>query len=248
MSIEQVPHRLPSLRNGSLDIVKWLAMLTMVLDHLRYIWPEVNGLFVPGRIAYPFFCLAIAANVARSRVGELFTSENARYLGWLLLFAALSEVPYRLYFYGSSSLNVLPTLALGLAIAWGVHHQTRSAGALALAAALLAYVLDGPLMYGLIGALVPAALLMAIKQPGVLCLLPAALCVLMNSRSHLWSGVASYQVYPILLLGTAFAAPLFGLWLLRQTTRFKVWPVRRWGYFFYPGHLAILQLARIAIW
>ncbi|WP_171016523.1 TraX family protein [Pseudomonas sp. D(2018)] len=245
MADEQVPSP-SSIRNGSLDLIKWLAMLTMVMDHLRYIWPEANGLYVPGRIAFPFFCLAIAANVERSRVGDVFTAGNARYLVWLLLFAALSEVPYRSYFYGTTSLNVLPTLLLGLVIAWGVHHQTREAYTMALVAAALAFVLDGPLMYGFIGALVPAALLVAIRQPGLLWLLPAALCVLMNVRDHLLSGVASYQLYPILVLATAFVAPLFGLWLLRQSTKFNVWPVRRWGYLFYPVHLVILQVVRIA--
>lgn len=234
-------------RNGTLDLVKWLAMLTMALDHLRYVWPELSGLFVPGRIAYPFFCLAIAANVARSKVGDLFTSQNARYLGWLLVFAALSEVPYRIYSDHSASLNVLPTLALGLVIAWGVHHRTLPGAVMASAAAVLAYMLSAPLMYGFIGALIPAALLLAIKQPGWLWLLPAVLCVLSNSRSHLLTGVAELQLYPLLLLTTAFAAPILGLWLLRQQANFSVWPVKRWGYLFYPGHLMALHLLRAVV-
>ncbi|MCQ9185955.1 conjugal transfer protein TraX, partial [Streptomyces sp. IBSBF 2953] len=34
-------------RNASLDLIKWLAMLTMVIDHLRLVWPEMSNLFIP---------------------------------------------------------------------------------------------------------------------------------------------------------------------------------------------------------
>ena len=59
------------MRSAGLDLVKWTAMLTMVADHLRFIWPEAEGLFVLGRLAFPLFCLAIAVNVGRARA-ELF--------------------------------------------------------------------------------------------------------------------------------------------------------------------------------
>lgn len=48
--------------------------------------------------------------------GELFTAANGRYLALMLVFAAISEVPYR-YISTSGSFNVLVTLALGLVIA-----------------------------------------------------------------------------------------------------------------------------------
>ena len=52
-------------RDAGLDLVKWLAMLSMLIDHLRYLWPDVYALFVIGRLAFPLFCLGIAANVVR---------------------------------------------------------------------------------------------------------------------------------------------------------------------------------------
>ncbi|MGA4815841.1 hypothetical protein ACPA9J_14725 [Pseudomonas aeruginosa] len=48
-------------------------------------------------------------------------------------------------------------------------------------------------------------------------------------------------------LATTFAAPLVGLWLLRQKITQHIWPVGRWGYYFYPGHLAVLALLRVAL-
>jgi len=223
-------------------------MLTMVIDHLRLVWPELSSLFIPGRLSFPLFCGAIAANVARSNQGELLTAANGRYLALMLVFAAISEVPYR-YISTSGSFNVLVTLALGLVIAWGWQHRTLLSSAMALLAAAIAYVLDDPLMYGFYGALVPAAVLIAISytHPRAHGLLPAALCLLSNTRSSIVTKALDLEVYSLVALSTAFAAPLIGLWLLRQTFTFKVWPVRQWGYWFYPGHLAALQALRLLV-
>ncbi|WP_241083736.1 TraX family protein, partial [Pseudomonas viridiflava] len=80
-------HIAPSLksRSSSLDLIKWLALLTMVVDHLRLVWPQMSYLFIPGRLSFPLFCVAIAAIVARSKPGELFTTANGRYLALILL-------------------------------------------------------------------------------------------------------------------------------------------------------------------
>ncbi len=243
-------HIAPSLksRSSSLDLIKWLALLTMVVDHLRLVWPQMSYLFIPGRLSFPLFCVAIAANVARSKPGELFTMANGRYLALMLLFAAISEVPYRYLSSSSETFNVLVTLAFGLVIAWGWQHRTLISGIMALMAAACAYVFKDPLMYGFYGALVPAAVLVAIKKPGVVWLLPAALCLLINTRSGtIVTKAADLDVYSLLVLSTAFAAPLIGLLLLRQTLPFNVWLVRQWGYWFYPAHLATLQALRLII-
>ncbi|KAF2406001.1 TraX protein [Pseudomonas antarctica] len=142
----------------------------------------------------------------------------------MLLFAAISEVPYR-YISPPGSFNVLVTLALGLLIAWGLQYRTLLSGATALMAAAVAYVLDDPLMYGFYGALLPAAVLLAIKSLGVFWLLPAALCLSSNTRSSIVTRAMDLEIYSLLALSSAFAAPLIGLWLLRQTFTFKVWPV-----------------------
>lgn len=234
-------------RSSSLDLIKWLAMLTMVIDHLRLVWPDITNLFIPGRLSFPLFCVAIAANVARSKPGELLTPANGSYLGLMLLFAAISEVPYR-YISTSGSFNIMVTLALGLVIAWGVQHRTLLSGAMALIALAVGYAMHDPLMYGVYGALVPAAVLLAIKRPGALWLLPAALSLLSNTRSSsIVTKAMGLEFYSLLVLSTAFAAPLIGLWLLRQTFSFNVWPVRQWGYWFYPVHLAALQALRLLV-
>ena len=230
-------------RDANLDLIKWLAMLTMLLDHLRNLWPEIEWLFIAGRLAFPLFCLGIAANVARSQSGALYTDDNVRYLGWMVAFALISELPYRLLSSDSSTLNVMPSLLLGLLIAWGAHHRGRAGFVLALASVSVAVLIQERLMYGVFGALLPTALLLAIQRPGFAWLLPAALCVLANSRNR-WLAEWELQPHTLLIVLTAFAAPLLGLWLLRRPGNFRIWPVKRWGYWFYPGHLALLHLIR----
>ncbi|HFF2131848.1 MAG: hypothetical protein KA754_04270 [Corallincola sp.] len=230
-------------RDTNLDLIKWLAMLTMLLDHLRYVWPDTEWLFIVGRLAFPLFCLGIAANVARSRTGELYTDDNVRYLGWMAAFAVISELPYRLLSSDSSTLNVMPSLLLGLLIAWGAHHRGRDGLILTLAGVTVAVLMQERLMYGVFGALLPAALLLAIMRPGFAWLLPAALCALANSRNR-WLAEWELQTFTLLIVTTAFVAPLLGLWLLRRPGHFRIQPVKRWGYWFYPGHLAALHLIR----
>ena len=234
---------MPRDRDKQLDLIKWLAMLTMLLDHLRLLWPDAHGLFIPGRLAFPLFCLAIAANVARSRPGQLLSEGNTRYLGWMLGFALISELVYRPVS-PLGTLNVMFTLLLGLLIAWGVQHRNAFSAGLALGASVVAAWLDTQLMYGLLGCLLPAALLLAIQRPGPVWLLPALLSVAMNTRSSLWARAMDVDAYSPAVMGTAFIAPLVGLWLLRATFKGNVWPVRHWAYWFYPVHLGVLQALR----
>ena len=221
-------------------------MVTMLMDHLRYLWSDADWLFIVGRMAFPLFCLGIAANVARTRPGDLFNDGNVRYLGWLMAFAVVSEFPYRLLSPLSSTLNVMPTLMLGLLVAWGVHHRDHTSGLMAVAALLIAAFLHSRLMYGPVGVLLPAALLVGIKRSCWWWLIPATVAVVANSRSR-WLADSGVTVESLAIVITAFATPLLGLWLLRQVWVPDIWAVRRWGYFFYPGHLAALHVLRVVI-
>jgi hypothetical protein len=129
-------HTLPvgPVRDGALDLLKWLALLCMVLDHLRYVGLSLDGLYVPGRLAFPWFCLAIAANLHRVQGAPV----SGRYLGWLLLFSVISEVPYRMFIDDADTLNVLPTLALGLLVARGWQQKALFDRGLALIAVTIA--------------------------------------------------------------------------------------------------------------
>ncbi|MCE5988592.1 TraX family protein [Pseudomonas sp. NY15349] len=227
------------MRSAGLDLVKWTAMLTMVADHLRFLWPDADGLFVLGRLAFPLFCLAIAVNVGRGRAEALYTRGNLRYVVLMLVFAGLSEPVYRWLDSGSPTFSVMPTLVLGLLVAWGVHHSLRSARVIGLASLLAGWLFSEQLMYGLAGVMLPGAWLMARSKGGAAWLLPCLLAMggnLTNSwlREHLLAPITV-----LTLMAAASAIPLG--WSLLRHEGWRVPAVGRWGYLFYPVHLLVIK-------
>ncbi len=225
-------------RDGALDLLKWLALLGMVLDHLRYVGWQLDMLYVPGRLAFPWFCLAMAANLARA--GSAAPKGQWRYLGWLLLFSALSEIPYRLFMANADTLNVLPTLALGLLVARGWQSPGLHSRLLGLGALVLAALLGEHLMFGLFGVLLPLATLLVIRRPGYWSLLPGAVCVAANEWQVLWPALRHGNDLAGAALLACLLAPWLGLALLRHARNACPPPMRRWAYGLYPAHFLLL--------
>ncbi|QHF47372.1 conjugal transfer protein TraX [Pseudomonas sp. S35] len=227
------------VRDGALDLLKWLALLSMVLDHLRYVGLSLDGLYIPGRLAFPWFCLAIAANLHRVRTAPV--TGHWRYLGWLLLFSVISEVPYRLFIEDADTLNVLPTLALGLLVARGWQQKALVGRGLALIALVTGAVFSAQLMFGFFGVLLPLAMLLVFKRPWYFSVLPGLVCVAANQWQILLNSGT-----PVALLGLAacLIAPLAGLVLLRHVHNISPPAMRRWAYALYPLHFLLLLLVR----
>lgn len=98
------------------SVLKWIAVLTMVIDHVGAIlFPDQIWMRVIGRGAFPVYAYCLAE-------GFRYTSDYRRYLGRLALFAILSEIPFDLAFYGVpfsfAHQNVFFTLTLGLILLW----------------------------------------------------------------------------------------------------------------------------------
>ena len=230
------------VRDGALDLLKWLALLSMVLDHLRYVGLSLDGLYVPGRLAFPWFCLAIAANVHRAANAPV--TGQWRYLGWLLLFSVISEVPYRLFIEDADTLNVLPTLALGLLVARGWQQKVLFDRGLALIALVIAALFSAQLMFGFFGVLLPLAMLLVFNRPWYFSVLPGLVCVAANQWQILLNSGT-----PVALMGLAacLIAPLAGLVLLRHGKNVSPPAMRRWAYALYPLHFLLLLGVRKAI-
>lgn len=102
------------------SVLKWIAVLTMVIDHVGAIlFPDQIWMRVIGRVAFPVYAYCLAE-------GFRYTSDYRRYLGRLALFAILSEIPFDLAFYGVpfsfAHQNVFFTLTLGLILLWVLEH------------------------------------------------------------------------------------------------------------------------------
>lgn len=231
-----------SQRDGALDLLKWLALLSMLLDHLRYVGYSVDILYVPGRLAFPWFCLAMAANLARPRA--VTADGQWRYLLWLLLFSAISEIPYRMFIPDPDTLNVMPTLALGLLVARGWQQSLLHSRLLAGAALIVAALFSEHLMFGLFGVLLPLATLLVIRRPWYFSLLPGVVCLAANQWEVLYHSARFGNAAAILGLVTCLIAPLVGMFLLRHARGVSPPPMRRWAYALYPVHFLLLLLVR----
>jgi hypothetical protein len=229
-------------RDGALDLLKWLALLSMVLDHLRYVGYSVDLLYVPGRLAFPWFCLAMAVNLARKSAQE--SDGQWRYLSWLLLFSALSEIPYRMFIPNPDTLNVLPTLVLGLLVARGWQQPTLQSRLLAVGALLLAAFFSQRVMFGFFGVLLPLVLLWVIHRPWYFALLAGLVCLAANQWQVLYYSVRLGNHVAMAAVATCLIAPWLGLFLLRHAQGVKPPPMRRWAYALYPVHFLLLLLVR----
>ena len=92
--------------------LKMIAMVAMLMDHSRILFPNASWLNYIGRLALPIFCYLIVE-------GFYHTHSIRKYATRLLCFAIVSQIPYMLCVYKSLSwngLNVLFTLLIGLLV------------------------------------------------------------------------------------------------------------------------------------
>lgn len=100
-------------------LVKWLAILTMVIDHVgAVLLPELLVLRVIGRFAFPAFAGLVAVNIGWRQVPPV------RYLRPMAVWAVASQVPFMLA--GFDGLNIFVTLGLGVLL-WAVSRGQVSA-------------------------------------------------------------------------------------------------------------------------
>ena len=130
-STSYLPGPFPLLSGSALKII---AVVSMVIDHCAYYLMDGNTMAYDvmrcfGRIAFPVFAFLVAEGFAHTR-------NRMRYFLSLLLFAAVSEVPWYLLNGADGTHNVMFTLALGVA-ALAVFERLQKHGALAIAAILL---------------------------------------------------------------------------------------------------------------
>ncbi|KPC35719.1 Uncharacterized protein ABJ99_4131 [Pseudomonas syringae pv. cilantro] len=240
------PPFLPA-RNKALDLLKWLAMLSMVLDHLRYVGWSVDFLYVPGRFAFPWFCLAIAVNLSRRSAAIVAPRVQWRYLGWLLAFAGLAEIPYRLFMADATVLNVMPTLLLGLVIAQGWQQRNPTTRVMAIVALLLTAMFQKYLMFGFAGVLLPLVFVLVLQKRLWYSFFPAIFCLAGNAWPQMFAGASWGDPISLGSIVACLLAPALGMTLLRSKPVFSVIPMRRWAYAIYPLHFLLLLGVRAVV-
>jgi hypothetical protein len=100
----------------SIFIIKIIAILAMVLDHIKFAIPQTNNFITEyfGRMSYPLFAFVLVE-------GYLHTSNKKRYAIRLFIFAIISQIPFMLFrsLIGINEwkmLNIMFTLLLGFSV------------------------------------------------------------------------------------------------------------------------------------
>jgi TraX protein len=237
--VAREPHGVADIFSGApLDMVKLVAAILMVVDHVNVIFleHEANIWWKLGRIAFPLFCFAVACNLQRgTRVPE--------YVGMLLLLGAVSQPIYATALGGDDG-NILFTLAVGATILAALRTRSlllqHAVLAIGVAAIFSPWIrARSGLDFGLAGMLFPAAVFMVIEGRRSHVVWLALLLVALNwhhpgpLQFHPWSAAlyAGFGSIVVILLAIAF----------RHRPRF----LPRYAlHVFYPGHLLVLMAIR----
>ncbi len=213
--------------DGTLEAVKWLALLLMVADHTnKYLLHDASQtLFNSGRVAMPLFVFVLAYNLARSDAYQL--GAHVRTMKRLALFGLLATPPFMALgglLAGWWPLNILFALLAMTAIIYCLEEQTISCYLIACAV----FIVGGSsvefwwpvLAFGI-------ALWWYCKTPhiGPVIIALVALLLLRLINGNYWA----FAALPLLIASTAVNIPV---------------PRYQWlFYFFYPIHLTLLWLS-----
>ena len=216
-----------------LDVLKLVAMESMLIDHLNTIWfaAEYVALRAIGRLAFPLFAFVLAYNFVRH------TRHPARYICRLMLWGVVSQLFFQ-YAFDGDLLNIFFTLGSGLCVT-ALFRRTPALGT-TLAVALLGVStfhvpIAARLDFGIEGVLLVFVYAQVIERPSWWrAVLAIVFTALVNPRDDaLLSTIYNFAAVTSLLV-IAVSGKFPGEWH---------W-MRRWGlafYFFYPAHLFVLK-------
>ena len=203
---------------GQIEVLKWLAVAAMVVDHINAaLYARELGTWadVIGRIAFPVFACVFGHNLARPGV------DLAKVIRWLVLFGTVA-FPVHAYLFATAvvwPLNVLFTFA----VAAGVIHFMERDETLP---AVLLFVLGG--------------LLVEYWWPGVALVVATYGWTKYRHQSGWWAAMLSLGALCV-LNGNLWALLMLPV---AEIVRGFTWanvPRSRWAfYLFYPLHLAVL--------
>lgn len=100
------------------DAIKYIAMLTMLLNHIAHVFLDAGTVLCSVFTAAGYFTAPVMVYFMVEGYG--YTRSKKKYFLRLLLFAALSQFPYYFAFspFGMTSLNMIVTLCLCFGVIW----------------------------------------------------------------------------------------------------------------------------------
>jgi hypothetical protein len=214
------------------ELLKWIAITTMTIDHVGAIlYPELDVLRWIGRLSFPLFAYLLM-------LGLQSTRNVKNYFIRLFIFAFISQVPFFLAVDNTpfEAFNIFFTLAFGLLFV----HFFKKGSPVAFIPLLLSLVI--PVDYGVYGIAVIGCMYLLLTNPkiGVLALvgLNALFLVPINSQ------ILSLAALPIILM---HQSGYLSITRINPDKPFKIPLWRKYFFYvFYPLHLSLLYLIKLA--
>ena len=130
------------LSSGTLEALKWLALMLMTLDHVNkhLLHASVPELFAAGRLALPLFGFVLGYNLARP--GALASGGYSRTARRLAMFGTIATIPFIALGglgWGWWPFNIMATLLVATLCAWLI----EAGGPLRLVAAGAVFIVGG---------------------------------------------------------------------------------------------------------
>lgn len=213
-----------SISAASIDALKWLAMVLMVVDHAnKYVLKEtVPSMYAAGRIAMPLFMFVLGYNL--SRPGALLGGVYKRILTRLLVFGAIATPPFlalNTLTWNWWPVNIMFAMGAAVLVAWLIDRGDR----LSVICACLVFFWGGALVEFWWPAVALCLFSWAyFKKPSVALVVGfiVSLLLLYFVNGNFWA----LGVLPIIVAARLWRWPL---------------PRLKWFFYaFYPAHLAIL--------
>lgn len=241
------------VRNRVLDLLKWIAIVTMVIDHASILFPQYNMLLRSiGRWAFPVFCIMLAFNLNQAiSKKKTFTLKN--YFKNLVLFSVVSEVPYQLFNQEPfTTLNVMPTLLLGFLLVVLGESKHKYAALQFVSLLVVTTLLSNFVMYGVWGVLLIVSLYLFFKTNNdhskkYFLTISVLLTSLANIFNWLLGGyytdITTYTLAFSFAVSSAVATYIGAQVLLKEqylNIALDIPSVGKWAYWFYPVHLLII--------
>lgn len=217
-------------------MIKLIAALTMLTDHIGLVlFPDVLMLRLVGRLSMPLFAYVLARGYEHCRMKRGYL----RYILRLVLFAAVSQFPFRFMVGDARTLNVGFTWLFALSVL-ALYDRERHrepdfvSPAAAMGAVFLAFVAAGVVWtdYGVYGILLPVAFHYGLVRHKDYYRTLALFAALWGVYTVIFGG-------SVLNIAGASALPLIAL-MERRGADNRVRLPKYFYYAFYPAHISIL--------
>lgn len=215
-------------RNGIHDLdINNMSAVNQWMDQNAALYSTYNAMRLIGRIAFPIYCFLLVQ-------GFEYTHNRLKYAARLLMFAAISEIPFDLLFKGQilefGYQNVFFTLFFGLAVMMGLRWVEENLGGR----------MFTPLLYLIVIAAGMAAAQLAktdYAAIGVLCIVVTYLF----RKKKIWQIVSGCIVF-----SWELTAPLAYIPIAFYNGK-RGWKLKYFFYLVYPVHLLLLYLICVAL-